>query len=201
VFGAVVRHTIVSLSFVTAEFDLSVMESSTGPKERKFNSELIVAVSAIIISVITAAVTGYQALIMREQQYSSVLPYLQWQMTLDPREGFSLTVTNKGVGPAIVKSTLLAIDGAEVDVLTYLKRVVGSVDSSSVYYSSIDRLAISPGEQVLLFRINQKGLMERVSREVYNRTKFDICFCDIYNSCWTSSGSEVRDDSCAEDLK
>ena len=164
----------------------------------RFNADKILAISAIAISVITAVVSGYQTKIMREQQYSSVWPYVQWDMTISPIEGFDITVTNKGVGPAIIKSAVLQLDGQVVPVLDYIDKLIGPLDSAAIFYSSVDKTVISPGEKVTVFRVSKTPRLAKVDSKVYARTKLDICYCDIYGSCWTSHGAEVTKSSCGD---
>jgi hypothetical protein len=65
------------------------MEESPVPKEkRRINSELIVALSAIFVSIVTLFVYIYQANIMRKQQYASVWPHVIWDMMISSEEGF-----------------------------------------------------------------------------------------------------------------
>ncbi|MGC3943815.1 MAG: hypothetical protein QM762_04610 [Chryseolinea sp.] len=175
------------------------MEDNPSPPSRRFDADKILAISAIFISVITAIVSGYQTKIMREQQYSSVWPYVQWDMSISSVEGFDITVMNKGVGPAIIKSATLQIDGVEVSTLKYLERIFGTLDSTTFYYSSIDKAVLSPGEKVTLFRVSKSKQLTVLTPEVYKRTKFDICYCDIYGSCWTSHGAEVTKGGCVSE--
>jgi hypothetical protein len=31
---------------------------------------------------------------------------------------------------------------------------------------------------------------------IYYRTRYEICFCDVYEDCWTSSGEAVKESTC-----
>lgn len=166
------------------------------PSKGRVNSEMIVAVSAIVISVITAIVSGYQAVIMRDQQHVSVWPYIEWAGMIDENEGFTITVTNKGVGPALIKSSKMSLDGKVVNVKEYLEMLVPNLDTLSYSYSPFDNRVLGAGDELIIAGIYNKEVVKKLTLDVFARTKLDICFCDIYGTCWTSRGFTVVESEC-----
>lgn len=170
--------------------------ATSQPKKRNrlFSTEFIVALSAIVVSIMTMFVYVYQAKIMREQQHSSVWPYVEWDMEISNEE-FEVTVINKGVGPAIIRSTSLKFDGQPVAPLEYLRKVVGNMDSMYSYHATIDQRVLAAGEKMTMVR-GAGNFQGRISSNVYDRTSYEICFCNIYGECWTSTGFEVAESKC-----
>jgi hypothetical protein len=165
-------------------------------KKRSFRIEFLVGLCAIIISILTLFVYIYQARIMREQLHTAVWPYVQWMMTTGS-EGFSISVMNKGVGPAIVKSTSLKLDGQPVpSVEVFLSKIIGKLDGLSWVETEINNQVISPGEELRLFHVQNNPALQKIDRKVYDRVQYKICFCSIYGDCWSSSGLNVAEDDC-----
>lgn len=75
-----------------------------------FKADRIVAFAAIVISLCALIVSFYEVRIMRTQQKSSVWPYVQIDQYYNA-ERFALNAVNKGVGPTMIKSVILKVDG------------------------------------------------------------------------------------------
>src|SRR5688572_27106200 len=91
---------------------------SGSPRKRGLKSEMIVAIAAIAVSIMTLFVYIYQARIMMDQQHTSVWPYVEWESTninTETEQEYYIEVVNKGVGPALVKDTKLTLDGVRYD--------------------------------------------------------------------------------------
>jgi hypothetical protein len=98
-----------------------------------FNTDRIVGVSAILISVATLFVVVYQAQLQREQMElerrataASVMPYLMVVTTIN-NEGVFMNLRNTGIGPARIDSVRVlhggkAIPGDAVDFYTTMRQ-------------------------------------------------------------------------------
>lgn len=165
------------------------------PPRKKFvlKSEIVVALSAIFVSVATLFVYIYQARIMQGQQHAAVWPHLEWRYSIRNDDGFVLTVINKGVGPAIVKSSKMSCDGQEVKDSRELLAKFIKTDSVNFYYSSVDNMVIAPNEKLEVFHLYVKDDKEyanyqKAMEHFYSKLSYEICFCSIYNDCWLYKG-------------
>lgn len=163
--------------------------------KRSISTEFIVATAAIIISLATLFVYIYQAKIMQSQQHTSVWPYIEWTMTIGPADGIYLSVVNKGVGPAIIKSSEFYVDGNLVrSNEEMIKKITnGRIDSLGLFTQSIDKRVISPGEELRLFHMSGRRLSNKEFEGFFSRIKYTIRYESIYGDCWTSSGLEVQE--------
>lgn len=170
--------------------------SSEGSSAKKgLKSEVIVAVAAIAVSVMTLFVYIYQARIMIAQQHTSVWPHLEVSDTYtstDAEQDFYFEVSNKGVGPALVKQTKLTLDGKPyANSMEMLGDLLGEKqrDSLWILYSSVSNRVLAPGDQVKIFHIkNWKGA--RIPNIEVKRIRFTVCYCSIYDDCWSTDGTE-----------
>lgn len=149
--------------------------------------------SAVVVSMATLFVYIYQARIMQSQQYSSVWPYIEWTMTISSDDIY-LSVVNKGVGPAKIGKTSMAFDEEEVtDIRAMLRKVIHDrFDSLDVFGSVVENRVMAPGEEIRLFQIHGERLDEIEDiMSLFSRVQYTICFCSIYDECWTSHGVNV----------
>jgi hypothetical protein len=170
--------------------------SEDRPKNR-IDTGLLVGLCAIFISVATLAVYIYQARIMQSQQHASVWPYIEWSTS--NVGGFYLEVHNKGIGPALIKKAVLKIDGKEVDGLNGLFDVLLGKNRgrTEFIYSYVEGRVMAPGESFKVFQILDSAMAQKIDSLFYARkTEFEICFCSIYNDCWTSKGLKVEESAC-----
>lgn len=175
------------------------MEESTHPLEpgegkKGIRSEWFVAMAAVAVSLLTMFVYIYQARIMQQQQHVSVWPYIEWTMTIRTDEGLYLSVMNKGVGPAkIQKTRLLLGDSVVADYRQMLRTIThGKSDSLSILGSVVNNRVIGPGEEIKLFHIWGADLTKIDGMfESLKQIKYTICYCSVYDECWTSQGLTV----------
>lgn len=107
-------------------------------KKKKLNVALIIAVLALVINIITASIYIYQASIMRDEQHAAVWPHVEWIISYIQEEdkGFSLTVKNNGVGPALIKDASMKFNGEEVvSIDSLLVKAVGTTKLPYVWRS------------------------------------------------------------------
>ncbi len=89
-------------------------------KKIRWNSERILSLSAMSISIITLFIFIYQTNLMSRQNDLSILPYLQLSTADNGDDGsYAMSLKNHGVGPAIIESTKLIYKGKTYDLRDY----------------------------------------------------------------------------------
>jgi hypothetical protein len=173
-------------------------EPTAEPPKMKIRSEWIIAFSAVLVSILTLFVYIYQARIMMEQQHASAWPYLEWTLTISPGTEFYLSVQNKGTGPAIVKNTQLMLDGKLIGHRELVRDVLGQkMDSLWLFFSQVDNRVLAPGDEIRLFQVkNDNGVKVPKLSGISKRIQYTICYCSVYDDCWTSFGLEVVENNC-----
>jgi hypothetical protein len=74
----------------------------------------IVAASSIVIAVLALAVSVYQSALVRQHNRQSVRPVLQLHTRLRPGGKAGLRLVNVGLGPAVITSSVVSVDGREL---------------------------------------------------------------------------------------
>lgn len=165
----------------------------------------LVAVSALIVSV-------YQAYIARQQQKMSAWPYVA--VMNSGAGGYSRLVQNVGLGPAVVRSMTVTVDGRyEHSWAAVLRRSLG-IDSAALRVlvppgdttystSTVARgIVILPGASVEMVHVGEPAFAREARRALTNpRVQIRLCYCSVYDDCWVAGGAlePAPVDSCPYD--
>jgi hypothetical protein len=169
----------------------------------KAQLESIVAVSALLVATIAAAAAAYQTYVINEQFSATVWPYVSFDTTRDTsNHSFSLAVRNVGLGPAIVRSSVVTVDGKTMGsgttgnpAYTAFEGVIAQAHASEVKRHAHGQIGVSAstlgagdvlpaGSSLTLLRM--KGV-DLFAREEALRPRFDIslCYCSVLGRCWS----------------
>lgn len=168
----------------------------------RIKSEVVVAFSAIFVSIATLFVYMYQARIMQNQLHTSVWPYIEWLYSNAENE-FVITVENKGIGPAIIKDVTMKLDSAVVGSNSSLfKKLLGHSNFDFIN-STVKGRVILPGEKVEMVHIYDSAAAHAVdSLLLWTNSKHTfelvICYCSVYDDCWKTDGTKAIGSDCAD---
>ena len=162
--------------------DLSHAASPGKPKHRG-NLDGLGIIIASLIGLLALLVSGYTAYIQRQQVRAEVWPYLLVGSYLP---GQAIGVHNKGVGPAIVRSVQVWVDGKSQRSWEGVLGALG-LPADGLTVSTIHGTVISPGERVLAVSFADKGRYERFLGVARSRVNLEICYCSSLGDCWLDS--------------
>ena len=148
-------------------------------------ADLLVAVSAMIFSAIVAVAAVYQTRVIANQLSASVWPYLSFTDS-DSDKLFRYQLVNNGLGPAIIDSATLSLDGkpkasvrdAGFAILVHVPNHT-SMSTSSVGDGDV----IRPGESLELLRFSGPGA-RALAAASRRRLIVSVCYCSLLNQCW-----------------
>ena len=183
--------------------------------KRKINwtTDKIMSTSALLVSVISVLALLYQLSLAREenelirkQQSASVLPYLQFENVYNV-SAFSIYLTNKGVGPAFVKSVSFSInDSIQFDnstsALLYIMKMKISEGDSINYAGSMTitkNTVVQPSENIRVFEISSKSSddfsgVNSFKNHIDNTPpSFSVVYEDVYGNQWELSNKESKE--------
>ena len=170
------------------------------PENRfSLNFETIGSIAAIVIGACALFVAWDQAQIMRKQQHASVIPAVNIAsgFSSDP-DAYVMTVTisNDGIGPAVIESAALYVDGEPVrDWPDFRDRLLPPGlhgDFSSNLDSAIGMLAAGEKSVAIQFlwprseetRAGFEALKARAFSADSAKTYFSVCYCSVFEKCW-----------------
>jgi hypothetical protein len=146
-----------------------------------------------LIGVCALFVSGYTAYMQRQQVRAAVWPILEYGTSNEPKIRF--TIDNKGVGPAIIRNTIVRVDGVPVrnwhDALVKLLgpgeyKFTQSSISGHVFAAgeSMDVLVPHDSDGSPLIFGKSSTLWSALNKE-RGRVGVEICYSSTLGDCWT----------------
>jgi hypothetical protein len=165
------------------------------------NTEKIVAISAIIVSICALGVSILQTKIMQTQQEKAAWPHIRWYTQtgweMDSTGTFKITVTNKGIGPALIKKVEIVLDSYRYtsDSIENVLRKMYNGPIGGVSQINFNQTVMLPNDAVDFFEFTDKRQafeFAKIYNNVYETSeKFDIIihYEDVYGNAFVSSRS------------
>ena len=160
------------------------------------NSDKILAICAITISLSALIVSIYQTQVLSMEKDAAVWPYLRIGQSWSPKH-YTLSVQNSGIGPGIIKNMSFNLEDTTFqridDLVSYsLNQLADSLKSKVSYsYSNIesDGTALIAGEKVDI--LNFKGDIYKIQPAVKDIGQVNIVieYCSVYNKCWVNKNN------------
>jgi hypothetical protein len=162
------------------------------PSEKAVRATRYEAIIATLVGVSALFVSGYTAYVQRQQVRATVWPILEYGTSNQPDIRFE--VSNKGVGPAIIRHVVVTVDGEPVRTWPdALQKLLGP-GTHEFSQSQINGGVLSPGESINVLTPNddenhplafdKKGpIFDALNRERW-RVAIEICYCSTLGECW-----------------
>ena len=147
----------------------------------------LVGFLALLVAAYTAYIQRYTADIQREQVRAQVWPYL---IPGNNDLAQSLVVTNKGAGPAVVRSVQVWIGGKPQADWNHVLSALG-LPANGFVQTSLNHGVLSPGEEMKVIFFADKDLWQHFHNAAQNRVAMDICFCSALGDCWISGNKNL----------
>lgn len=161
-------------------------EPAVPASDRRHRWDAIGVVIASLVGLLALLVSGYTAYIQRQQVRAQVWPYLTRGYVEPPGTGdslYKLAIFNKGVGPAIVRSVEITVDGKPQ---VNWKGVFDTLGLSSLKwgYSTLNGNVLSPGESLPTLVFDDDATLSRFRRAMQARARMHVCYCSTLGECW-----------------
>src|SRR5262249_27584650 len=147
---------------------------------------------ATFIALLAVCVAGYTAYMQRQQVRAAVWPILEFDSSNGPDIHF--TVSNKGVGPAIIRHVVVKLDGEPVKNWNeLLDKLTGPV-KHRFSESDITGHVFAAGESMTVFTPHDpegNALTDRSNalwvelNKDRGRISVEICYSSTLGECWT----------------
>lgn len=154
------------------------------PDSRKWYTEpeSFVAIAALVVSLSALGVGVYEARLQRTHDRAEVWPHVEIGLFLE-KNGANLTVENTGLGPGVVESIEVSIDGkAQHNWRGILQSLVG--DSLRSYSNNtVYEHGIRPGDHVTLFGLPRESLPAPFWEQM-KRIVVTMCYRSVFGERW-----------------
>ena len=165
---------------------------------RRFEPEMIVAISAVVVGLCALGVSVYQASLMRQQQEeltaqrkAEVWPHLEFGVS-NPGDAFKFILVNTGIGPARIQTIKMTLDEKPVLDWASLLRDINHTGSYNYFHSQINGRVLRAGDQIDALTL-EGSIADSVQANLH-QIQASFCYCSVYDDCWILDqdfGSEV----------
>jgi len=140
--------------------------------------EMIVALSALLMSMVTTIVGVYSASIDRAYARASIWPRLEVYES-NANKSFSYGITNSGNGPALIKYAIVTYDQKPVK---YWHEIPNFPKITQSYMST----RILPSQKTVIpFQTGEEGY--KALKKLTAGIGMTLCYCSIYDECWLTT--------------
>lgn len=158
---------------------------------------IFLAAPAMLVSGAVAYFTFVQAEATEKMQVASVWPrvtYTNFNTSDGDNSRITLSLSNKGVGPAIIEGLQVRYQGrAYSEARALLNDCCGASGKTlALGISSLRGEVLRPGEEAMVTQLAARGtdpdVYARFNRE---RSKLEIstCYCSVFGDCWVDEGT------------
>ncbi len=180
--------------------------------ENRLRLDLLIAVFALLLSAVASTASVYQAHVISRQFSATVWPYLT-VTTTNSATALQLSITNDGLGPAIIRSASMAWDGTKsfsswrgmVTTLVALspppkaiaaRRFVATLSTSSLDPGDVIRAGDSRSMFSLRGWNGFPALLE--GNAISQHLTLSICYCSLLGTCWIKKWTAQSPNSIAQ---
>jgi len=156
------------------------MARSTSNPASERSWDALAAVVAALIGLLALLVSGYTAYVQRQQVRAQVWPYL---LVGNFDTEFAIKILNKGVGPAIVRSVRVTIDGKSQPDWSHVLAAL-DLPTTGHQISTLDSNVLSAGETLTMIKFTDQIVYPSFRDAVRQRASTQICFCSTLGECW-----------------
>lgn len=160
--------------------------------------EFLVAICALVSSLIAIWVAWDQSRVMRAQQDGMVYPVLQvdgFVSRKDDTTSMGLRLENSGVGPALIESVIATANGEPLASLEPYRDSLAP--GYQISWAALGGRAVAPGNQLDAIRLEWDT--EEISNSQLNTAaiawgeiEFSVCYCSVFQKCWVTGASAMR---------
>jgi uncharacterized protein YbdZ (MbtH family) len=159
----------------------------------------IITIAAVLASVGALVIGSYEAVLQREHDRASMWPHLELVITFTPKTA-GMQVSNSGVGPAIVQSVLVSVDGRpRISWPEVFKALLGA-PAREYNNSSVGDRVIRAGETVDWFELPSNSLPPDIQTRIA-RAAIEICYASVYGEHWIVADSHAGQHSVWREVK
>lgn len=156
--------------------------------------EMLIAICALVSSLAAVFIAWDQGRVLRAQQHGAVFPVLQVEgfgHNTPTYSDLGVRVRNSGVGPALIESVILKVDGEVID--NFNTPLADLPETSSLTQTGLTGRALAPGEIVTPIEMawrREDVTVEQMAEIAIESQKWElnICYCSVFDRCWETTG-------------
>jgi hypothetical protein len=162
-------------------------------KTRRWRPELLFSIASLVVSMCAFGAAALQTYLMQRQQHAAVWPFLELGVAISGEAGFEVRLTNKGVGPAIIKEVDLYYRGQRYDRLEKIAQLIVKDSAFDYRYFSTsppDGRVYAQSESVVIFSVKNEGYATRLIQAA-DQIHVRIRYASVFGQEWEREDGQV----------
>lgn len=144
--------------------------------------ETFIALAALIVSLSAVVVGIYEASLQREHDRAEVWPHVEIR-TFTSSQGASVYLENTGLGPAIINSLAVAVDGKPRKDWADVMQAMFGGPPPRFSRTTVDDHALRAGDNVELIGLASKDLPPDFWNWI-KRIRVEVCYESAFHEHW-----------------
>jgi len=175
--------------------------AGTTTKRRAFwrEPEWVITIVAVVASIGALILGAYTAQLQRRHDSASVWPHLDLGISFTPRTA-GMQVSNSGIGPAIVQSVVVSVDGHPLRSWPEAFKILINSPATKYSSSSVGERVIRAGETVNWFALPTEILPPDIQTRLA-RIVIEICYASVYDEHWIVADAHAGQGSVWREVK
>ncbi len=150
--------------------------------------QTVLSVAGVFIAVVALYAALTESAAVRQQTAATVWPFVQLLIEdydTEANAGFTMSLSNAGVGPARMRALRLVINGEPIRDWEHAVTLLDGKITAQVTRNFVSDRVISPDETVDIISTMDPDLARRFQAAVANpNTSVTYCYCSIFDECW-----------------
>ena len=151
--------------------------------------ETFIAIAALIVSISAVAVGLYEASLQRYHDRAEVWPHLEIQV-FTKQTGGEIDLQNTGIGPAIVKSVTVTVDGKRAADWKGVLRTLNGTDPAPFGNFSAVEHGLRPGDRLSLVDLPLADLPHDFWKTI-PRVGVSVCYASVFDEHWIVESKQL----------
>jgi len=144
--------------------------------------ETFIAVAALIVSVSAVVVGIYEASLQRHHDRAEVWPHLEIQV-FTKQTGAQIDLSNSGIGPALVQSVTVTVDGKPMSSWSEVLRSLNGADPAPFGNFSTVGHGLRPGDRLSLIDMPIPDMPHDFWNSI-GRVGVSVCYASVFEQYW-----------------
>lgn len=144
--------------------------------------ETFIAIAALVVSVSAVGVGLYEASLQRHHDRAEVWPHVEIQV-FTHATGATLTLENSGIGPAIIQSAVVTVDGHEQHNWNETLRTLNGAEPAQFGNSTAVLHGLRPGDRLTLLDLPVADIPHDFWKSIA-RVGVRICYASVFDEHW-----------------
>jgi hypothetical protein len=156
--------------------------------------QTVLSVAGVFIAIVALYAALNESAAVRQQTAATVWPFVQLLIEdydTEANAGFTMSLSNVGVGPARMRALRLIIDGEPIRDWEHAVTVLDGKITAQVSRNFVNDRVISPDETVDIISTTDPDLARRFQAAVANpKSSVTYCYCSIFDECWLADSQK-----------